>query len=114
LAKSDFFLCCPGVVIPQSHNAVEAMAVGTIPIIQYSEMFHPNLVHGVNCIAYRDEKELIAYTNLCFEMCDLEITKLRNGVIDYYEAYLRHDIPFKKINDLPEGNHELYFYNEAE
>lgn len=39
VAKSDFFLCAPGVQIPLCHNAIESMAVGTIPITNYPDWF---------------------------------------------------------------------------
>ena len=113
LAKGDFFLCCPGAVIPQCHNAIEAISVGAIPILQYPELFHPRLKHGINCLTYNNEKDLISNINLCFEMPESEIARLRKGVIDYYEAYLRHDAPYRIITSLPDGFHNLYFYNEA-
>ena len=32
------------------HNAIEAMAVGTVPVLEYASLFSPPLEHGVNCI----------------------------------------------------------------
>lgn len=113
LATGDFFLCCPGIVIPQSHNAVEAMAVGTIPILQYPELFHPALEDGVNCITFSSKEDLVRKVRSCIHMSGDEIATLRQGVVDYYEKWLKHDVPCRMIEQLPDGDHEIYFYNEA-
>jgi hypothetical protein len=114
LATADFFLCCPGVVIPQSHNAIEAMSVGTIPVLQYADYFHPELIDGVNCITFTDEQELLKKVNSLFVMPQDKISSMRNAVIDYYERYLRHDAAAKMLLSLGEGHHEIFFYNESE
>jgi hypothetical protein len=36
LAKFDFYFALPGVVMPFSHNIIEAISVGCIPFIQQS------------------------------------------------------------------------------
>ena len=58
LASSRFFLAAPGCRYPMSHNAVEAMVLGTVPIIQYGDLFDPPLRDGENCLAYHDEASL--------------------------------------------------------
>jgi len=52
LSSGDFYLCLPGMGMPWSHNAYEAMAVGAIPILQYNKMFYPPLEHLENCLVY--------------------------------------------------------------
>jgi hypothetical protein len=113
LASGDFFLCCPGIVIPLSHNAIEAMGVGTIPILQYPEFFHPELKDGINCIAFTNKEDLVKKVRLCLTMDEAQINELRNGVIEYYENWLKHDVACKLIEQLPDGGHEMIFYNEA-
>ncbi len=88
LANADFYVAAPGVSMPFSHNAVEAMAVGTIPIIEYGEMFVPELRDGVNCMTFSGEDDFKRRIHDCISMSDNEILRLRTGVIEYYEQYL--------------------------
>ena len=52
VSKSDFFLCLSGTDLPMCHNAIEALAVGTIPIISYPDWFFPPLEHRKNAVEY--------------------------------------------------------------
>jgi len=88
LAKADFFLCLPGYVMPMCHNAAEAMAVGTIPIINYPEWFGPRLEHMKNCIVFDDKADLISKVNEVLEMGDTQVAAMRHAVIDYYESHM--------------------------
>jgi len=88
LGKAHFFLCLPGVRMPWSHNAIESMAVGTIPIIQYGSLFTPPLEHMKNAVCYTNENELGEVLSELFTMSEQEIAKLRSNVISYYEQYL--------------------------
>lgn len=88
LARVEFFICPPGYVMPMCHNAVEAMAVGTIPIINYPEWFRPSLRHLENCIAFDDEADLIAKIDLTLRMSPEEVIRMRRNAIDYYEKHL--------------------------
>jgi hypothetical protein len=113
LASGDFFLCLSGVVIPQSHNAIEAMSVGTIPILQYAEYFHPPLQHNLNCITFSGEADLLKGIAYILSLSQDKIRAMRKAVIAYYEQYLRHDTAANVIGNLPKGSHKAYFYNEA-
>jgi len=88
LGKADFFLCLPGVRMPWSHNSIESMAVGTIPIIQYGSLFTPPLEHMKNAVCYSDQDELGEILSEVLTMPEHEIAKLRSNVINYYERYL--------------------------
>jgi hypothetical protein len=88
LASSDFFLCPPGYVMPMCHNAVEALAVGAIPIINYAEWFDPSLEHLKNCVVFNDRSDLINKLNSVLEMGDEQIAAMRQRAIDYYENFL--------------------------
>lgn len=88
IASYDFFLACPGADMPMCHNAVEAMAVGCIPLLEYPEFFHPALEHGKNCIVFRGEKDLLEQVRKVLAMNASEIAALRQGVTDYYDACL--------------------------
>ncbi len=88
MASSDFFLACPGVRYPMSHNLIEAMAVGSIPITQYPEMFFPALEHGKNCLVFNNEAELLAVIQQAATMPDAQRARLSQGAQDYYDTYL--------------------------
>lgn len=88
VSKADFFLGCPGIVMPLTHAIVEAMAVGCIPIIQFPECYPEGLIDMVNCVIFNNQEELLAKVRLVLGLADDEIAKLRDGVIAYYEKNL--------------------------
>ena len=88
VARAEFFLCPPGYVMPMCHNAVEALAVGAIPIISYPEWFDPRLEHLKNCVVFDDEADLVAKMRAVFAMGPEQISRMRSNAIDYYEGYL--------------------------
>lgn len=91
IAKSDFFLCAPGVRIPLCHNAIESMAVGTIPITNYPDWFFPSLEHLKNCIKFNTKEDLVEAIKLVLSMEQSQIKQLHKNVIEYYEKYLSCD-----------------------
>jgi hypothetical protein len=88
LARSRFFLACPGVRYPMSHNIIEAMAVGSIPITQYPEMFFPALEDGKNCLTFSNETELQIAINNAMAMNESAIATMAQAATDYYDNYL--------------------------
>jgi hypothetical protein len=92
LARSDFFLCPPGIVMPMCHNIIEAMAVGTIPITNYPEWFDPDLRHMENCIVFDDREDLIEKLQLAMKMGEAQRAKIRKNVIDYYETHMKAEV----------------------
>lgn len=103
LARAEFFICPPGYVMPMCHNAVEAMAVGTIPIISYPEWFRPSLRHLENCIAFDDEADLVAKINLALRMPPEDVARMRRNAIAYYE---RHLDPVGFVRTIEERNQD--------
>lgn len=99
LAMADFFLCPPGYVMPMCHNTVEAMAVGTIPIINYPEWFQPGLTHLENCIVFGDASDLIRQLHGAIAMGSDQIAEMRRRVIDYYDRYLTAESFTRRIED---------------
>lgn len=88
LSQSDFFLAAPGCDYPLSHNAIEAIAVGTIPVLEYDSLFTPPLRDGENCIVYRGIDGLRHAAARVETMDQSDIRRLRAGVIDYYKTHL--------------------------
>jgi hypothetical protein len=69
LSHFNFFLACPGFIMPYSHNVVEAMSVGAIPVIQdtYAHMFFPTLKHNINAIIFTDLGDLSQINRTAFQ-----------------------------------------------
>lgn len=88
LARSRFFLACPGVRYPMSHNIVEAMAVGSIPITQYPEMFFPPLEDGKNCLTFNNQAELHHAMTKAMSMSETALATMAQAATDYYDRYL--------------------------
>jgi len=89
LSKYDFFLACPGVKMPLSHNLTEAMSVGTIPIIQYNyaKQLKPELTEN-EAIIFNSEHDLLEKLKLIFDMSNESKNVLSNNVLLYYSKYL--------------------------
>lgn len=87
MAKSDFFLACPGAEMPLCHNVIECIAAGTIPIIEYPKYVKPGLEDGVNCLAFNGASELLVVLQKAMSMSESEKHKMRGSVIEFYQKY---------------------------
>jgi len=112
LMKFDFFMALPGIVIPQSHNLIEAMEVGCIPIIQktYSDLLYPPLIHNENAIIYETREELDSLIEEVFKKNTEDIFLLRKNVLEYYDKYLTP----KAVVDAIVSNNYNKIYIQAE
>jgi hypothetical protein len=106
LSKGDFYLCLPGVRMPWSHNAIESMAVGTIPILQYDALFYPPLEHLKNCISYHDYASLDDAIQTALAMDVLQVQQMKAAVLDYYNQHLATDQTIKRIQDFAHSAEE--------
>jgi hypothetical protein len=97
ISSADFWLCCPGVSMPHCHNVVEAMMLGTIPILEFDQMFEPQLEDGVNCIIFKGEQDLLQKINRILELPHNEIIKMRQNVSDYYDKHIHYQAITHKI-----------------
>ena len=88
MSRSDFFICPPGWLMPHSHNIIEAMSVGTIPITNYNSYMHPPLSPDANCLAFATLREFEGAIDRALRMDAQEVRRLRQGVISYYEEHL--------------------------
>jgi hypothetical protein len=100
LSRSHFFICLPGVSMPWSHNAVEAMSVGTIPIIQYNHLFTPPLEHMKNCISFGSYEEFDRAVSIALSLDEEQLIQLKNGVIEYYDTYLNTNRVVDKVTSF--------------
>lgn len=88
LSRFDYFLCCPGVSHPCCHNAIEAMCVGTIPIIEFPELFSPPLKNDVNAICFRGLNGLSEAFERALDMSAAQREKMSRQVVRYYQDHL--------------------------
>lgn len=103
LARFSFYFALPGVVMPFSHNIIEAMSAGCIPFLQdeYAAMFKPTLINGENAITFSDENDLQSKIATLFSLNNDEIIRMRDSVFTYYNTYLT---PVKVVKALEEIN----------
>ncbi len=99
LRNVDFFLSPPGMEIPFSHNIIEAMAMGAVPVTEYGSLFDPPLQHGVTCIEY-SSIDLQSHVLEILSMPRSRIADMRMRVIDYYEKHLHPDAFGRKLRGL--------------
>ena len=117
LSSGDFYLCLPGGAMPLSHNAFEAMAVGTIPILQYNDLFYPALKHLENCIAYSSYDTLDQAIELALNMKEETLQLMKQAVLTYYDEYLATEHTIRRIQDCAHSEKDtmtiaLPFLNE--
>jgi len=106
LSKGNFYLCLPGGAMPLSHNAFESMAVGTIPILQYKDLFYPPLEHLKNCLAYDSNETFDQVIELALNMNEEDILRMKAAVIAYYESYLSTRQVIRRIKEFVDSEEE--------
>lgn len=88
ISQADFFICPPGWRMPHSHNMIEAMSVGAIPITNYSQYIKPSMHPGCDCLAFDTIEDLVGVLKVALAMTIREIEIMRENVISYYDAFL--------------------------
>ncbi|WP_028377703.1 hypothetical protein [Leeuwenhoekiella sp. MAR_2009_132] len=114
LNKFYFFLAAPGVLMPFSHNIIEAMSVGSIPILQrnYANLFMPALSHRVNCLIFDDLNQL---GNLLLEIEFLELTPIKQmsrNTQNYYNQFLSPSAVVERIKLEYKNKNTFYLLGE--
>lgn len=115
LSYFNFYLCCPGVVMPLCHNVVEAMSVGTIPLIEkeYAQVMYPNLQNGVNAVIFDDLNHLNQILeDEIFNLSEEEILSLKKNVLQYYHMHLTPESVVKNINKSIHDKKLIYLQAE--
>ena len=113
MSRSDLAICPPGWLIPHSHNLIEAMSVGTIPITNYHSYMRPSLTPDGNCLAFSTLEELERVIDFALCMPAAEIQRLREGVISYYEEYIEPERFGKKLMECLPSISELMVNDES-
>lgn len=114
LADADFFLAAPGTTYPLSHNCVEALAVGTIPVLEYGSLFDPHLENGVNCVAFSGRDGFRRALTEVEQMSETEISRLRQGAIDYYERHLSPEAFSRLLNQKTTSSVQFFAYHQRQ
>lgn len=91
LSQFRYFLCCPGVFAPLSHNFIEAISAGAIPVIEkkYADTIYPPLENNTNAIIFEDLVDLEnIIENQLFNKTKEEMLRLEENIKMYYNAFL--------------------------
>ena len=88
LHECDFVLSPPGWCMPVSHNLIEAMFCGAIPITNGGPFMAEPLADGANCLAFENEEGLVAALEGALAIDDCEVARMRKAVRDYYDRFL--------------------------
>jgi hypothetical protein len=109
IAGYSFFIACPGVAMPISHNIYEAMSVKTIPIIHrdYAQMFHPPLTDYKNAILYGDHN----FTAKMQEVVLMDQKKINEMVAEVTTYYNTNLTPKAIVRKLMNPRASRYFLN---
>lgn len=89
LSAARFIFCAPGMTMPLCHNIIEALSVGTVPILNYKNWMNPSLEDGVNCLVYDDENSMDAVIKLALSLDEVAYEKMRQNCLEYYEKYYK-------------------------
>jgi hypothetical protein len=100
--------------MPLCHNVIEAMSVGTIPLIEreYAEVMYPNLENKVNAIIFEDLERLNEILEDVFQLKEEKISEMRNHVLKYYENFLSPESVVKNINKSIKTKNLIYLQAE--
>ena len=88
LSSASFFVAGPGICMPMSHNVIEAMSVGTIPIVEYPNLFTPSLNEEAACVPFDGRHSFRQVVERCLKLDDDVVESHRQRVLDYYRTYL--------------------------
>mgnify|MGYP006087305173 CR=1 FL=1 len=99
ISHFHFYLALPGVVMPLSHNLIEALSVDAIPIIHknYADLMVPSLKHMDNAIVYDNIEDISAKIELAYNLNEESLSKLTNNVHRYYTENLTPKSVVKKL-----------------
>ena len=98
LSSADFFIASLGGHMPLCHNIVEALSMGSIPILQYAEYLKPVLEDVVNCLTYKNEAELIPILQKALGLSKEKKLEMKQATISYYESHLKVGMLVEKIS----------------
>ena len=87
LSTSAFFLAPPGVEMPLSHNIVEALACGVVPITNYGHLLKPALTNA-EALQFSTAAELLARIDEALTMTADRRAAMSRAAAAYYDNHL--------------------------
>ena len=88
LWECDFVLSPPGWCMPVSHNLIEAMFCGAIPITNGGAFMAGPLTDGLNCLEFEDAVGLVSVIERALAMDSGEVSRMQQAGWDYYDRFL--------------------------
>ena len=88
LHECDFVLSPPGWCMPVSHNLIEAMFCGAIPITNGEAFMAEPLSDGETCLEFEDAEDFVSVIERALAMNEREVGQMRSSVQNYYERFL--------------------------
>jgi hypothetical protein len=88
LRECDFVLSPPGWCMPISHNLIEAMFCGAVPITNGGAFMAEPLSNGKTCLDFQDEEGLVPVIERALAMNPDEVSHMRQATRDYYARFL--------------------------
>lgn len=94
-----YMVAFPGSRMPLCHNVIEALSVGTIPLIQrsYAQHFYPPLIDGETALFFDDENDLRQSIDRALALPDEEFNRMSTKAKEYYA---QHCTPSVIINTM--------------
>ena len=104
MRECDFVLSPPGICTPLSHNLIEAMFCGAIPITNAGVFMARPLEGGSNCLEFFKPADFFEAIEKALSMTYNEIWELRLGAFDYYWHFLK-PLSFGNLLKTYDGKH---------
>ena len=111
LGECDFVLSPPGWCMPLSHNLIEAMFCGAVPITNGGAFMAEPLADGINSLEFQNEEGLVAVIERALAMDESEVERMRSYVRDYYDRFLE---PKAFAEELSRSDCRRVFLNAEE
>ncbi|MEM6523792.1 MAG: hypothetical protein AAF693_08375 [Bacteroidota bacterium] len=109
LRRCRFSLCPPGITMIYSHNLVESLSVGCVPILQYAHRLQPQLTNLENCLTFHNADDFIdVISKVCNDKIEaLEV--LSSNAFKFYTEFMTPVSVVKKINQMISADVKLMF-----
>ena len=88
LHECDFVLSPPGWCMPVSHNLIEAMFCGAIPITNAGAFMAKPLKDGETYVDFHDAEDFVSVIERALAMDEREVGRMRSSVRNYFERFL--------------------------
>ena len=92
------------------HNAIEAMAVGSVPVTGYADWFDPPLEHGKNAVVFSGTEDLKEKVKSVLEMPEEKIAEMRRNAAEYYDRHLSAKSFIRRFEAMPEAPGTLILF----